>query len=220
MIGATMAAVGIVGTLSPTLVDLEDAAILLVFGLLGYLFAVRTRRSIGTTPWRLPAITWAIVSALLPLWGLMLEMVARYTTRQAAPGSRSPLAGLTGGGLLGRRREPRDTTHAPPAGPLGLGNPAGGNAPWPTEVTLRPGPGGWRPTAPAPGEAPAPPPLFGWYPDPDVPQCERYWDGRKWADLVRENGAITTAVLGEWRAPWEAPAREAVSVPAPVSTDA
>ncbi len=179
--------------------------VLIVSGLLGYGFAVLTRRSIGTTPWRLSALTWGIVSALFPLFGLLLEMVARFTTRPA--------------GAEGRfgSRLPAPPPPAHPVGwqaPPGFGpppaNPAGGDTPWPAHPGVVPGPGGWLPAAPgaAQGADGAPPPLFGWYPDPDAGHAERYWDGREWSSLVRDGEAISNEPVHQAPEPWSPPRPE------------
>lgn len=162
-------------------------AVLIFYGVLGYGFAVMTRRSIGTTPWRLPAITWAFVSALFPLFGLLLEMLARLTTRHVAGGDPAPPH-------LGHRT---GYTHVMNPGESALpANPAGGTTAWPTRVDTRPGPGGWRPSQPGENDAGLPP-LFGWYPDPDGSHEERYWDGRTWSDHVRDAGAASRDPLAD-----------------------
>lgn len=211
---------GVLGAVSRAGTDSYDAIILVVFGVLGYLYAVRTRRVIGTTPWRLPPITWALVSALLPLWGLMLEMVARLTTRHAQGVQPPGGGGGAGFGQPGYRSGPyppgpygQVPPGAPPAagsyGPYGappVGAPPSafpgpngptGAEPWPVVASPRPGPDGWLP-----GNE-TPPPLFGWYKDPDGAHEERYWDGRLWSEMVRDEGAVTTAPLAPSRPFWE-----------------
>lgn len=185
--GATMA-IAATGTTS----SIGVVAVLVFYGILGYGFAVLTRRSIGTTPWRLPAITWALVSALFPLFGLLLEMLARLTTRHASSsGPARP--------RLGPVRYESLMSSGETAFPA---NPAGGTTAWPSTVATRPGPGGWVPSPL--GTDAGFPPLFGWYPDPDGRHEERYWDGRTWSDHVRDGGIAASDPLGE-EAPWVSP---------------
>lgn len=222
-----MALTGLVGAVSSSASDVETISVLILFGLLGYIFAVRTRRTTGSTPWRLPPITWAVVSALLPLWGLMLEMVARLTTRPGGQ-TRSRFGGPGGLGGFSSHGYPPPGASSPapgsafplqgdqpghsPGGPQA--NPAGGPELWPTQVTMWPGPDGWLPSGSGLGNAPEAPPAFGWYEDPAGVHQERYWDGRSWADLVRDNGEISNAELGPLHPPWVKENEQA-----PVSTD-
>jgi hypothetical protein len=215
-----MGTAGILAATGSVANDAEVAALLVFYGLLGYGYAIWTRRSIGTTPWRLPAIAWAVLSAMLPLFGLMLEMIARLTTRQIGSGgfSRLPLTGPPGRrsgypannfgsgppstGAVGNPARPGEAEpNVTPWGTAWRANPAGGTIPWPETVATRPGPGGWRPPAPGDLAQSATPPLFGWYPDPDGVHEERYWDGRLWSDHVRDGGELSIDPLPEWKAP-------------------
>lgn len=228
----TIAANALAVTSGNVATDVADVAVLVAFAAVGYFFAQRTRRVIGTTPWRLPAVAWAIVSGLLPIWGLMLEWIARLTTRPAGGPGQAPGFGRPGAG-----RSSVDPRSYPGQGYPGPGfdvtsrNPAGGPTPWPTAPPSRPGPGGWVPPTPAPSPAPGvpaaaangfganeagafpgaglpaptPPPLFGWYADPDERHEERYWDGRQWSELVRDAGAVSTDPLQPFGAPGFAP---------------
>lgn len=209
-----------------TTTNVELIAVVVFYGLLGYALAVWTRRSIGTTPWRLPAIAWALVSAMLPFLGLVVELLARFTTRHVgstggrgqgtAPPVGSHVDGRSGGPTPwgawpppGAATGPNGTQHGPWPSPVRQ-NPAGGQVPWPEQPVGRPGPGGWRPTPPG-AVATTPPPLFGWYPDPDSKHEQRYWDGRVWSDLVRDGDGTATDPLSAWQSteaaaptPWSA----------------
>ena len=191
---------GLLATTSTTTTDVVYVAVIVACGVLGYFFAVLTCRSIGTTPWHLPAITWALLSALLFPWGLMLEMVARLTTRHAGPSANPPLGRPVGFGQARQNVGAFHPTHADTA------NPAGGPTPWPARVDMRPGPDGWQPAAPGTLDTADAPPLFGWYPDPDGVHQERYWDGRVWSDLVRDGGETSNAPLQPWQGLWTLPA--------------
>ncbi|MGO9559324.1 MAG: DUF2510 domain-containing protein [Acidimicrobiales bacterium] len=196
-----MDGLGLLGAISASTARVEYFGTLVVFGLAGYLLAVRMRRSKGVTPWHVPAITWAIVSALfIPPLGLLLEVVAWMTTRQrwSNSGARSRLSATTGFNRTPPGAGALDLPHVDAA------NPAGGYLPWPTQVELRPGPDGWLPAPPGATGAAAltTPPLFGWYPDPDAAHQERYWDGREWADLVRDDGQLTHAPLKPFAGKW------------------
>lgn len=48
------------------------------------------------------------------------------------------------------------------------------------------GPADWQPAFPQ-AAVPAPPPLFGWYPDPTGRHEQRYWDGRQWSNRVADD---------------------------------
>lgn len=172
-----------------------DLALLALFGALGYFYAVSTRRMRGTTPWRLPAIVWALVCALIPVYGFLLEMVAGFTTRDSRPGRNQMGAGRPSqlGQDLGAPGAGWGMAPPPPA------NPAGGPEPWPAEMSLTKGPEGW---IASPGGPPAP--LFGWYPDPEGAHEERYWDGRSWTDNVRDAGAVSVAPFRPAQVPWPA----------------
>lgn len=79
-----------------------------------------------------------------------------------------------------------------------------------TRPTATPGPSGFSPAASGGGQLPAgtqvapaeptpPPPdgkgrapLFGWYPDVTGRHALRYWDGRRWGDLVADGGALSS----------------------------
>lgn len=170
-----MATIGIVAATGATTKEAALVAVV-IYGVLGYGLAVLTRRTIGITPWRIPAILWGLLSAGLPLFGLMIELIARFTTRLPAnhPGAaRAPLSTMT---------------DALPA------NPAGGTDAWPAAIASRPGPNGWQP---APPGAPwtSTPPLFGWYEDPSGSHEERYWDGREWSAHVRNGGVVSNDPL-------------------------
>lgn len=188
---------GLLGSVTASTVG-WDLVLLTLFGALGYLYAQRTRRRIGTTPWRLPAVIWAIISAILPIYGLLLEMLAGLTTRvsrQRLPGMQNR-PGFDQRLQQGAWQSPYSTNpYQPYGGPQA--NPAGGNELWPSEQSLRPGPGGWLPSA---SDEPAP--LFGWYPDPEGVHEERYWDGRSWTETVRDAGVTSTAPLGPVQPPW------------------
>ncbi|MHB8244555.1 MAG: DUF2510 domain-containing protein [Acidimicrobiales bacterium] len=192
MIGASMATFGILGVTGGGASNATFVALLVFYGVLGYVFAVVTRRSIGTTPWRLPPITWALVSALLPMVGLLLEMVARLTTRH---GDSKQSARASFGRPAAMQSPIPDRNYAQGGG--NPANPAGGTVPWPARVELREGPGGWR-SSPVDGQngGGTPPPLFGWYPDPDGAHRERYWDGRSWSDLVRDDSGVSSSPMG------------------------
>jgi hypothetical protein len=209
-----MGASGILAATGTATAEVEYALLLVFYGVLGYWLAVSTRRRIGTTPWRLPPIIWAFVSAMLPLLGLVVEMVARFTTRHTGPSptftDHAPF-GFRRRGSLDARSSGAAGPGASPVGPNPSGvfnrpyadnfeppvpaNPAGGSTPWPESVSLRPGPEGWTPVPPGAVNPSGPPPLFGWYADPDGRHEQRYWDGRLWGDLVRDGGVTSSAPL-------------------------
>lgn len=170
--------------------DLITFGMVVIFGVLGYVLAQQTLRLRGSTPWRIPAFVWAIFSALLPIWGLAIEWLARLTTRPAAVAPHPPAATLD--------------RWATPGGPVEP--PAPGSAPssWPDPASLRPGPGGWVPSLPTLAGPADKPPLFGWYPDPDGRHELRFWDGRMWSEHVRDGETASDDPLPAWSAPWQA----------------
>lgn len=197
-----MAIAGIVAT-TATSTKQEALFIILLCGVIGWFFAVMTRRAIGITPWRIPAILWGLFSAALPPFGLIIELVARFTTRQPQAGDVSPP-------LLGPSAHENRMTAAYPV------NPAGGTEPWPAVLPTRPGPGGWQP-APAGAPWTSTPPLFGWYEDPVAKHEERYWDGREWSDHVRDGGVVSTDPLPPYGTPPAVSAEQAPLTDGPES---
>lgn len=114
-----------------------------VSGILAYVFAVYSRRATGTYPWRVPAIIWGILGVLIPVFSLLIEAVARLTTRPVTP----PGAGSYFGG-------PQDQ-------PVGNGRPPGAPSDWQSSQPS----GGWQPPAswqPPQWQAPSQPP--NWQP--------------------------------------------------------
>jgi hypothetical protein len=181
-----MATTGIVAaTTGATTVSEGTLLIVLACGVIGYVFAVMTRRAIGITPWHIPAFLWGLLAAMLAPFGLIIEVVARLTTRLPA-----------GGAAPERPEGPPVAAVYHTAFPA---NPAGGSEPWPAAVPARPGPGGWRP-APAGAPWTSTPPLFGWYEDPSGSHEERYWDGRQWSDHVRDAGVVSSDPLAPYAA--------------------
>ncbi len=303
---------------SPTLTSTQVVEIWVtaaVSGILAYLFAVYSRRVTGTYPWRVPAVIWGIFGVLIPVFSLLLEGIARLTTRPVTPpeagsyfaaGSSDPPVGsgpspgspadwqpsqpgaawqpppswqppqwqspgqppqwqppsqwqppgspgaageVAPGGATeaagsdqprtwtpGSPGAPAAPSWPPPLGPdaftppAGQGYPGQGQGyPGPAQGQGYPVPGqgqgypgqgapqppqspppAWQPPSgqarpPAPPQlaiqgpngwnqplpyvpAPAPPPLFGWYPDPTGRHEQRYWDGRHWSHRVSDEG--------------------------------
>jgi hypothetical protein len=126
-------------------------------GLVGYVFARYSRRVVGIAPWNWPPLLWGAVALLIPGFGLLLEVIARMTTRQLPrTGGGDPNAS---GNFFGGRNvhppQPGQPTSAwPPPQP---GQPV---SPWP------PQPGqptsAWPP--PQPGQ-----PVSPWPPQPGQP---------------------------------------------------
>jgi hypothetical protein len=144
-----------------------DIAFAVVFGLLGYHLSRRHRLLRGVTPWRLPSFAWALICLVLQPIGIIVELVAEFTTRPAEP-ARDP-------------RAPQGyhavATSSPTATALeahaahGLGTSPGH-------------------LAPPPGDGSGQTPLFGWYADVTKRHELRYWDGRQWSDHVADAGTM------------------------------
>jgi hypothetical protein len=186
-----------------------------VLGLVGYFLSERYRRSRGVTPWRVPSGLWAVLLFLLSLIGVVLYLIACFTTRPKTgptnwhPGQRD---------LAERSPGP---WNAPPSGQWGPGAPQGWDAPvpggWqgpPSGYGDSPPPGGWE-AAPPPGTAfpgleppgtaggaaeserpiSPPPPPRSWLADPGGRHELRYWDGTKFTEHVADGGKISTDPL-------------------------
>lgn len=145
-------------------------ALALLFALLGYRMSHRHRVVRGVTPWRVPSLVWAAVCFFLQPFGLVVELVAQATTK--------PALRRVAGQVAGAPRALRPTS--PPAVELA---PAG--APLPG-VTGPP---------PPEGDGSGRTPLFGWYPDVTGRHDERYFDGRRWSEFVRDGGSRSTDPL-------------------------
>lgn len=120
-------------------------------GVLAYLFAVYSRRATGSYPWRLPPLVWGVLGVLVPVLSLLLEAVARLTTRPVPPPAADPYG--TGGYFQSHRA----------AGSRGPAGPSSGWAPppqagsrWEPPTGTAPSPAGpWQPQelAPRPPQA-------------------------------------------------------------------
>ena len=121
-------------------------------GVLGYFFAVFSRRATGAYPWRLPPWFWGVVGLLFPP-SLIVEAVARWTTRPVRRGPRTPYGSRS---YFGAEK-------APPGLP---GNSERSDDPWgaPGEPGARP-----EPAAPRPWPAPQPWPAPKAWPAPGTP---------------------------------------------------
>ena len=196
---------------STTLVD--GLVLGVALGSVGYFLSERYKRSRGVTPWRVPSGMWAVLLFLLSLIGVVMYLIACFTTR--------PKAGSTGWGDQRWGPGPRvggpppEGWNAPPPGQWGPSAPQGWDAPapggWqtpPPGYGGAPPPGGWEQAPPAgtvfpglgpPGEqAPAPqspPAPRSWLPDPSGRHELRYWDGTKFTEHVADAGKISTDPL-------------------------
>ena len=186
-----------------------------VLALVGYFLSERYKRSRGVTPWRVPSGMWAVLLFLLSLIGVVMYLIACFTTR--------PRTGPTdfAGGDQHWSPGQRDSTggpgqgwNAPAPGQWGRDAPQGWDAPapgpWqspPPGYGAAPPPGGWE-GAPPPGPvfpgppgvpgadglaqpAPPPPPPRSWLPDPGGRHELRYWDGSKFTEHVSDSGKIS-----------------------------
>jgi hypothetical protein len=150
-----------------------SAAFAVVFALLGYRISARHRMMRGVTPWRLPSFVWAILCAIFQPFGIILELVAEFTTRpqprpSPAPGGTEPTRPFAFGGSRATSTE----TLAP--------------------IDIAPGPSSFGPVLAPPDDGSGQSPLFGWYPDTTGRHALRYWDGRGWTDHVADDGKAST----------------------------
>ena len=207
-----------------TSTTLEEGFVLgAVLGLVGYFLSERYKRSRGFTPWRVPSGIWAVLLFLLSLIGVILYLIACFTTRPKT-GPTNWVGGDQhwGPGRRGLAGRPPGPWNAPPQGQWGPGTPQGWDAPvaggWqepPSGYTGAPPPGGWE-GAPPPGTAfpglqppgtpggaggaeqpipPAPAPPRSWLGDPSGRHELRYWDGTKFTEHVADGGKISTDPL-------------------------
>ena len=211
-------------TIVYTSTTLVDGFVLgVVLGSLGYFLSERYKRARGVTPWRVPSGMWAVLLFLLSLIGVVMYLIACFTTR--------PKTGPTGwaGGDQHWSPGPRDSEgraregwNSPPQGQWGQGAPQGWDAPvpgaWeapPPGYSGAPPPGGWDAAPPpgtvfpglgtpgAPGAAagsappvpPPPAPPRSWLPDPGGRHELRYWDGTRFTEHVSDGGKISTDPL-------------------------
>jgi hypothetical protein len=154
-----------------------SAAFAAVFALLGYRISVRHRMTRGVTPWRLPSIFWAILCAVFQPFGIILELVAEFTTRP----------------------QPRPSPTPGGSGPSGREFAFGGSRATAAEtlapIEIAAGPAPYGPVLPPPSDGSGRPPLFGWYRDVTERHALRYWDGRGWTEHVADDGKASTDPL-------------------------
>jgi hypothetical protein len=151
-----------------------------LFASVGYRISVRHQTVRGVTPWRIPSVVWAILCGIFTFFGLILELVAEYTTRpQTRP---SPMPG--------------GAQQAAPQFAYRGSAPSGTDANTLPPIEIAPGAGVFAPSfAPPPDDGSGRPALFGWYPDVTGRHQLRYWDGRGWTEHVADQGTRTTDPL-------------------------
>jgi hypothetical protein len=203
-------------TIVYTSTTLVDGFVLgVVLGSLGYFLSERYKRARGVTPWRVPSGMWAVLLFLLSLIGVVMYLIACFTTRP-----KTGPTGWAGGdqhwspGPRDSEGRPREGWNSPPQGQWGQGAPQGWDAPVPGAWEAPP-PGGWDAAPPpgtvfpglgppgAPGAAagsappvPLPPaPPRSWLPDPGGRHELRYWDGTRFTEHVSDGGKISTDPL-------------------------
>jgi hypothetical protein len=141
-------------------------------GVLAYAFAVYSRRVTGAYPWRWPPFIWGILGVLIPGFSLLLEALARLTTRSVPPaaqpfgsrnyfGADAPIGGPESadpsGPSSGWPPPPEPGTHwEPPAGSVSYPPPSEPTAPgqaWQAPAHWQPpaAPSQWQP--PQPGQS-------------------------------------------------------------------
>ena len=129
----------------------------------------------GVTPWRLPSIVWAILCGIFQPFGIILELVAEFTTRPQPHPSPTPGGSGPAGNqfAFGGSRTTAAETLAP--------------------IEIAPGPTSFGPAlAPPPDDGSGKPALFGWYNDTTGRHALRYWDGRGWTEHVADDGKVST----------------------------
>ena len=203
-------------TIVYTSTTLVDGFVLgVVLGSVGYFLSERYKRARGVTPWRVPSGMWAVLLFLLSLIGVVMYLIACFTTRP-----KTGPTGWAGGdqhwspGPRDSEGRPREGWNSPPQGQWGQGAPQGWDAPVPGAWEAPP-PGGGDAAPPpgtvfpglgppgAPGAAadsappvPLPPaPPRSWLPDPGGRHELRYWDGTRFTEHVSDGGKISTDPL-------------------------
>ncbi|MGH9171466.1 MAG: DUF2510 domain-containing protein [Acidimicrobiales bacterium] len=180
----------------------------------GYVLALQNHKITGNYPWHMPPVFWAVLGALLPVIGFVVQSVACFTTAGPGRSLRMPSsehrashhdvvqqtdAQVTPGSWAPPSTQAPDGTWPqgswPPVPSGQPGAPVYQGANWPSplgpEAFQKPGPvppGAWQPPIGPVAPVDAPPPLFGWYPDPTSRHEERYWDGRQWSSRVADGG--------------------------------
>lgn len=143
-----------------------------LFGFAGYRISSRHRLLRGVTPWRFPSLLWALICFIIGPIGLVVELVAEFTTRPRLPSTISRFA-------------PRPApTPAPSSAPPMIAVAPTGTPDAAVDPVSDVRPAG----PPVPKDEHGEVASFGWYPDPSGRHQLRYFDGRRWNDAVADDG--------------------------------
>ena len=95
-------------------------------GSVGYFLSERYKRSRGVTPWRVPSGMWAVLLFLLSLIGVVMYLIACFTTRpKTGPTGWAGGDPALGPGPARRRRPSSARLERTSSGPVGPGRAAG-----------------------------------------------------------------------------------------------
>ncbi|HUZ21057.1 MAG TPA: DUF2510 domain-containing protein [Acidimicrobiales bacterium] len=172
---------------------IETLVFALAFGIVGYRISARHRAVRGVTPWRLPSVVWGLICFLFWLLGVLVEYLAGVTTKPAepTPGQLRQPGPLRQGGATAHAAQPAHPAHPGEVGELPPFRPVSTAAGTEPAVTA---PGGHQ-LQPPKSDRDDRPALFGWYPDVTGRHEKRYFDGRRWHELVADAGVISTDPL-------------------------
>lgn len=163
MSGSVLAQFSFASATSGTQGEVALSAILaVVFAVFGYRLSVRNQALRGVTPWRFPSIIWALICFAMGPFGIIVELLAEFTTRPRANATLAPPPLMID-----------QPTFAQPSATVGV------SAPYSPVVPSH---------APPPDDGTGKGALFGWYPDVTKRHELRYWDGKRWSDLVSDQG--------------------------------
>ena len=170
-------------------------ALWLVFALVGYRISWRHQALRGVTPWRFPSFVWAVICFAFGPIGLVVELLAEFTTKPRLPSSLGRLSFRDASSRLGLRSQQAGqasrgtleaTTPYRELGTTASTPTARGTAETVESIPVGP---------PTPRDDAGNTAAFGWYADPLQHHQFRYFDGKGWSDIVSDAGVRSSDPL-------------------------